>query len=355
MSKRAELGVKPLRSIFLSRCIMSWKEFDLSNNTVADWLPWGGLTLPHVVQEKDGSYFGVIRYKALPEDCVEKIEIPSFKEGWSLWLERQHVPLQEDGLYIVLCWNPFINKAGYAVNRLNKEVIVKAEDAGIYFATVLDDFAETIGKVTEADVLEYQDVIDFMSFAISYNEQKVIMPEVPLYLDALLSQDLDLNLSGNSIEMGGKETVAVSLACPLPLKQEKSLLRAVDRLPFRFVQRLLIMGQEKAEKKLLSYMSKWCGGRKSVKKLIKAPLLGELTGLYANNLFLLTEKGQGKEIERYIRDVLNRLEALYIVEDYNRKDVWWGSLPGLFRANLTPPQMSFDGLQELMTHSRKEA
>ena len=68
---------------------MSWKEFDLSNNTVADWLPWGGLTLPHVVQEKDGSYFGVIRYKALPEDCVKKIESPSFKEGWSLWLERQ--------------------------------------------------------------------------------------------------------------------------------------------------------------------------------------------------------------------------------------------------------------------------
>jgi hypothetical protein len=203
--------------------------------------------------------------------------------------------------------------------------------------------------------LEYQDVIDFMSFAISYNEQKIIMPEVPLYLDALLSQDLDLNLSGNSIEMGGKETVAVSLACPLPLKQEKSLLRAVDRLPFRFVQRLLIMGQEKAEKKLLSYMSKWCGGRKSVKKLIKAPLLGELTGLYANNLFLLTDKGQGKEIERYIRDVLNRLEALYIVEDYNRKDVWWGSLPGLFRANLTPPQMSFGGLDELMSHYRKEA
>ena len=29
----------------------------------------------------------------------------------------------------------------------------------------VDDFAETIGKVTEADVLEYQDVIDFMSFA----------------------------------------------------------------------------------------------------------------------------------------------------------------------------------------------
>ena len=56
-----------------------------------------------------------------------------------------------------------------------------------------------------------------------------------------------------------------------------------------------------------------------------------------------------------VREVLNRLEALYIVEDYNRKDVWWGSLPGLFRANLTPPQMSFGGLSELMSHSRKEA
>ncbi len=334
---------------------MSWKEYDLSNNTVADWLPWGGLTLPHVVQEKDGSYFGIIRYRALLEGEKAEFELPDFREGWSLWLERQHVPMREDGLYLVLCWNPFINKAGYAVNRLNKEIIVKAEDAGIYFATVLDDFAQEIGKVTEAEVLEYQDVIDFMSFAIAYNEQKIIMPEVPLYLDALLSQDLDLNLSGNSIEMGGKETVAVSLAAPLPLKQEEILLHAVDRMPFRFVQRLLIMGQEKAEKKLLSYMSKWCGGRKSVKKLIIAPLTGELTGLYASNLFLLTDKEQEKEIERYIRDVLNRLEVLYIVEDFNRKDVWWGSLPGLFRANLTPPQMSFAGLQELMTHSRKEA
>ena len=334
---------------------MSWKEYDLSNNTVADWLPWGGLTLPHVVQEKDGSYFGIIRYKALPEGKNIDFKLPVFREGWSLWLERQHVPMGEDGLYFVLCWNPFINKAGYAVNRLSKEIIVQAEDAGIYFATVLDDLAVSLGKVTEAEVLEYQAVIDFMSFAIAFNEQKIIMPEVPLYLDALLSQDLDLNLSSNSIEIGGRETVAVSLAAPLPLKQEETLLHAVDRLPFRFVQRLLIMGQDKAEKKLLAYMNKWCSGRKSVKKLIKEPLLGELTGLYANNLFLLTDKGQGKEIERYIRDVLNRLEALYIVEDYNRKDVWWGSLPGLFRANLTPPQMSFGGLDELMTHYRKEA
>ena len=334
---------------------MSWKEFDLSNNTVADWLPWGGLTLPHVVQEKDGSYFGVIRYKALPEGEQVDLKLPEFREGWSLWLDRQHVPMEQDGLFIVLCWNPFINQAGYAVNRLDKEITVKAEDAGIYFATVLDDFADAIGKVTEANALEYQDVIDFMSFAIAYNEQKITMPEVPLYLDALLSQGLDLNLSGNSIEMGGKETVAVSLAAPLPLKQEEILLHAVDRLPFRFVQRLLLMEPEKAEKKLLAYMGKWCSGRKSVKKLISAPLLGELTGIYANSLFLLTDKGQTKEIERYVRDVLNRLEALYIVEDYNRKDVWWGSLPGLFRANLTPPQMSFGGLSELMTHYRKEA
>ena len=121
------------------------------------------------------------------------------------------------------------------------------------------------------------------------------------------------------------------------------------------VQRLLLMGEEKAEKKLWGYMGKWCSGRKSVKKLIEAPLLGKLTGYYANSLFLLTDKGQGREIERYIRELLNHMELLYVVEDYNRKDVWWGSLPGLFRANITPPQMSFNGLEELMTHKRKEA
>ena len=332
---------------------MSWKEFDLSNNTVADWLPWGGLTFPHVVQEKDGSFFGVIRYEALEDGS--KIELPNFREGWSLWVERQHVPRGEDGLFLVLCWNPFINKAGFAVNRLDKEITVKAEDAGAYFATVLDAVAESLAKSTEAKTLEYQDVIDFMSFAIAFNEQKITMPEVPLYLDALLSQGLDLNLSGNSIEMGGKETVVVTLPAPLGEKQEDNLLRAVERLPFRMVQRLLLMGEEKAEKKLWGYMGKWCSGRKSVKKLIEAPLLGKLTGYYANSLFLLTDKGQGREIERYIRELLNHMELLYVVEDYNRKDVWWGSLPGLFRANITPPQMSFNGLEELMTHKRKEA
>ena len=333
---------------------MSWQEYDLSNNTVADWLPWGGLTFPHVVQEKDGSYFGVIRYEPLPEGQELSLELPDFEEGWSLWLERQHVPQGEDRFFLVVCWNPFIDKGGLTVNHLDKEMYVQAKEAGIYFATVLAGVTKSVKGITEAEVLAYQDVLDFMSFALAFDEQKIDMPEVPLYLDALLSQDLDLNLSGNSIELDNKSIVAVSLPAPLPIAQEETLLQAVDRLPFRFVQRLLLMGEEKARKNLWSYMGRWCSGRKSVKKLIEAPLLGRLTGYYMKSLFLLADKSQEKAIEGYLREVLNRLEQLYIIEDYNRKDVWWGSLPGVFRANIAPPQMSFAGLTELMAR-RKEA
>lgn len=42
------------------------------------------------------------------------------------------------------------------------------------------------------------------------------------------------------------------------------------------------------------------------------------------------------------------VSPIYIVEDYNAKDLWWGSLPGLFRAATTPPICGFQALEELL-------
>ena len=42
---------------------MSWKEYQLDNKSIADWLPWGALTHESVMRNKDDSVLGVIRYR----------------------------------------------------------------------------------------------------------------------------------------------------------------------------------------------------------------------------------------------------------------------------------------------------
>ena len=38
----------------------------------------------------------------------------------------------------------------------------------------------------------------------------------------------------------------------------------------------------------------------------------------------------------------------YVIEDYNAKDLWLGSLPGMFTAGLVPPLCGFAALEDLL-------
>ena len=53
---------------------MSWQEYDGRNNLVADWLPWGGLTAPFVLENKDGSFLGIIKYSPLKDPRSVKLK-----------------------------------------------------------------------------------------------------------------------------------------------------------------------------------------------------------------------------------------------------------------------------------------
>ena len=41
-------------------------------------------------------------------------------------------------------------------------------------------------------------------------------------------------------------------------------------------------------------------------------------------------------------------ELLYVLESYNLKDVWWGSLSGMYLANITPPLVGFSSAENLL-------
>ena len=56
------------------------------------------------------------------------------------------------------------------------------------------------------------------------------------------------------------------------------------------------------------------------------------------------------DFKSYIEENLREREILYLLEDFNLKDVLWGSLPGMFLSNLTPPLVGFNSVENLLLH-----
>ncbi len=325
---------------------MSWQEYNAKNNLVADWLPWGGLTAPFVLENKDGSFLGIIKYSPLTKNA--KIEIPPMQNGWAFWFEEQYFENYNDSFFII-CWNPILSK-GNIVNNLNGKIIPK-EKAREIFKITLRDFKYKFSTVTECKLLEYQEVLDFLSFSISMGENYVEMPEIPLYLDALLSNDIDWNIDDkNDIGIGDKVFIVVSVPASLENEELDFIVNEFRNYPIRHVKRLLLFDKKSAEEMMYAYTKAWCKGRKSIKHLIFDGIIKELSGYYADTLIFLADKSKRNAIERDLSDLLSDLELSFRIEEYNRKDIWWGSLPGCFRANVNPPITGFLGLSELLSH-----
>lgn len=67
---------------------MSWKEYEIDDEDVAEWLPWDGLILDNVMRNKDDSFLSIIQYD--PYLANENIQKQQFLNGWNFWSEKQH-------------------------------------------------------------------------------------------------------------------------------------------------------------------------------------------------------------------------------------------------------------------------
>ncbi|MBR3721653.1 MAG: hypothetical protein IKN12_02725 [Selenomonadaceae bacterium] len=325
---------------------MSWQEYSAKNQTVADWLPWGGLTAPSVLENKDGSFLGVIKYKPLSENT--KIEIPEMQNGWAFWFEEQYLKTYADSFFVI-CWNPIIRKDGI-INALNGKTFSRNKARRI-FKDALSDFTAKLSSITDCELLEYQELIDFLTFSLSMGESYVEMPDIPLYLDALLSNDIPWSIDDkNDIGIGDKWFVAVSVPASIQDEELDFIISEFKEYPIRHVRRLLLFDKESAKDMMEAYTTAWCKGRKSIKNLMLNDIITDLSGYYTDTLILLADKKERELVEKNLSDLLSDLELSFRIEEYNRKDVWWGTLPGVFRANVMPPITGFSGLYDLLSH-----
>ena len=325
------------------------KEFEINNEDVAEGLMWGGLTLPHVMQQKDGSCFSVIEYKPYEKNILTKnLEFPKFRRGWAMWNERQHT-LKGDRDFIILFWNPFETKLNPNIENTFGEKILK-EDFLKYFGEESEKFCKEFSKVTQAKLLKYQELMNFLSFTLNLEEVEIKMPEVPLYMDALLSQDVKIDFKANDIFINGKKIFIVSLP-DLPSAWE--IFEKIKRFSYRYVRRILIFDEKESEIEMKKYCGKWCPNRKIMLKEIEKNILSKFNGYCWNGFIFLLDEMEEKIFRRDFEEYLQAKEISYIFEHFNLKDVWWGSLSGMYFANITLPLVGFDSVEEFILHKEK--
>ncbi len=329
---------------------MSLQEYEIDDKNIAEWLPWGALVRDGVMRNKDDSLCAFIAYRPYEhEDIPSPLNIQrDFVNGWSLWTEWQHTT-KINRFVMTVCWNPFRGMLSSDIqNTLENDDAIPFSHAADYFYDVVKGIASELEQKTDVQILTYQDIFEFLSFSLSFEEQYVEMPSVPLYMDCLLSQNLNFEFRENDILLNHKFFVLLSLPGTFEPHIMQSLFHAFETVPFRYVERLLIFGQEEAQDQFRHYIQSWADGRKTVKRVLQQHILNELSGYYAKTFVFLLDENLTVRIKKFIQQCADRLMIPYIIESYNLKDIWWGTLPGLFRANLNPPIMGFNSLESFL-------
>ena len=329
---------------------MDLAEYFIDEQDVREWLPWGGVVRPTVVRNKDYSFFGVISHSCLSAP-IPPLEFP---KGWSIWAEEQHRE-QETNFFFVVCWNPFWSTLGEEAENALMDKKIRKQIVLDYFEEELFRIAEALRKAdSSCRVLEYQEVVDFLAFSLSFGENQILMPEIPLYFDVALTEGLNVAFEDNDLSICGKPVVVLSLpSCP-----RGKLLDAIRKefvaIPYRYVRRNLCMNKVESDIKMKEYTKDWCSSRRYMKRAIMEGIVFPMSGYYSEQIIFSLPEDAFDESLHYVRDFMNRLRVPYILENFNLKDVWWGSLAGCFRANIRPIITGFGNLSDFLIQPPEE-
>ena len=204
----------------------------------------------------------------------------------------------------------------------------------------------------QAHLLSYQEIVDYLCFTLTMGKRRMEMPDPPIDLDLYLTDRLPLNFTENHVRLGDEIFLLLSLpalyGAQADIYEELWQSFAGHRIPCRHTQRLLLFGKKEAEKELRSYTGKWCPSRRYIKELLTEDGLGRLNGYYTNEIILLIPKEEFDPVASYLHRLMYARALPYVIEDYNAKDLWWGSLPGMFTAGLVPPLCGFAALEDLL-------
>ena len=393
---------------------MNLAEYRRSTTQLADFLPWAALVDEGVVLNKDGSFQRTARFRGPDLDSAVPAELVAVAgrlnnalrrlgSGWAVFVEAQRHPASQypEGHF------PDVASALVDVERRAQFEQAGAHYESSYFLTFLylspsEDAGRTErflyegrdrkedadahevrrgfidrtervlglleGFMPELRWIDDEETLTYLHSTVSTRRQRVRVPEIPMYLDAVLA---DQPLIGGLEPMLGNSHLRVLTIVGFPTATTPGILDELNRLAFayRWSTRAIMLDKQDATKLLTKIRRQWFAKRKSVAAILKEVMTNEASSLLdtdAHNKALdadaaLQELGSdaigqafvtvtvtvwdddistADEKLRLVEKVIQGRDFTCMVESVNAVEAWLGSLPGHVYANVRKPPVS---------------
>ena len=391
--------------------MLNLKEYSETPTLLADYLPWACLVAPGVLLNKDRSFQTTFKYRGPDLESSTEEELVSvmarvnnvlrrFGSGWALFFEAQRREVHDypasnfpDALswlvdeeralqaeqtgtryyseyYLTLLWLPPADATGKA----EKALITRPESieaAG--WRQRLDTFQQQSDRVWDLlntcleDVwpLSDDEALTYLHSTISTKRHPVVMPELPVFLDAVLA---DEPFTGGLEPMIGDAHLRTLTILGFPSSTLPGILDELNRQGFayRWATRFIAMDKAEAEKVLGKKRRHWFAKRKSIGAVLRETMFNEQAALVDNDAdnkavdadAALQELGSdlvsygyatttitvadtdARAVDEHIRiaeRIINGRGFTAIKETLNAVEAWLGSLPGHPYANVRQP------------------
>ncbi|KRR14189.1 conjugal transfer protein TrbE [Bradyrhizobium valentinum] len=394
--------------------MMNLSEYRRSTTRLADFLPWAALVDEGIVLNKDGSFQRTARFRGPDLDSSVPAELVAVAarlnnalrrlgSGWAVFVEAQRyssnayppsscsdvasalvdaerrAQFEEEGAhyesayFLTFLYMPPAEDAARA-ERFLYEGQERGQAAGAHevlrgFVDRTDRVLQLIeGFMPESRWLDDGESLTYLHACVSTKCHRVRVPEIPMYLDALLA---DQPLTGGLEPMLGSAHLRVLTIVGFPTVTTPGILDDLNRLafPYRWSTRAIMLDKADATKLLTRIRRQWFAKRKSVAAILKEVMTNEASSLIdtdASNKALdadaaLQELGSdligeafvtatitvwddnphtADERLRLVEKVIQGRDFTSMVETVNAVDAWLGSLPGHVYANVRQPPVS---------------
>lgn len=394
--------------------MMNLAEYRRSSTRLADFLPWAALVDAGIILNKDGSFQRTARFRGPDLDSAVPAELVAVAgrlnnalrrlgSGWAVFVEAQRhsagayppdtfpdvasalvdaerrAQFEEEGVhydssyYLTFVYLPPAEDAARAERLLyegsSRTPSADAREVLSGFADRTDRVLQLIeGFMPECAWLGDEETLTYLHSTISIKRHRVRVPEIPMYLDALLA---DQPLTGGLEPMLGAAHLRVLTIVGFPTATTPGILDDLNRLafPYRWSTRAIMLDKTDATKLLTKIRRQWFAKRKSIAAILKEVMTNEASSLLdtdAHNKAMdadaaLLELGSdqigeafvtasvtvwGKDARsaderlRLVEKVIQGRDFTCMVETVNAVEAWLGSLPGHVYANIRQPPIS---------------